>query len=197
MLFQSFRDNEQKATRVEGARVFLRPALKSDFKAWVKLRETSRDFLVPWEPTWPPDALSSAAFRRRLRVNAEEWQQATGFSFLVFRTGDNELLGGITLSNVRRGVAQSGSLGYWIGEPHARQGYMSDALQAALGFAFETLALHRIEAACLNDNAASQALLRKSGFKEAGYARQYLRINGKWQDHLLFEILRSDPRGFG
>ena len=103
-------------------------------------------------------------------------------------------MGGVTLSNVRRGVAQAASVGYWIGERFARQGYMTEAVLAVVEFAFEELGLHRVEAACLPENDASRSLLLKVGFRQEGYARQYLRINGKWQDHLLFEMLRDDPR---
>jgi ribosomal-protein-alanine N-acetyltransferase len=102
------------------------------------------------------------------------------------------MLGGVTLSNLRRGVAQSASLGYWIGENYKRQGYMTESIAAALNLAFVRLGLHRIEAACLPDNQASRALLLKCGFEEEGHAREYLRINGRWQDHLLFAILRRN-----
>ena len=183
-----------RAPNLKHGRVYLRPARHSDWRVWAKLRADSRDFLMPWEPSWSSDALSRAAFRRRLRSYEAEWQRGTGYSFLLFRAEDDALLGGITLSNVRRGVAQCASLGYWVGACFARQGYMTEGLLAILDFAFERLALHRIEAACLPDNEASQALLRKIGFSEEGYSRQFLRINGRWQDHRLFAVLQDDPR---
>jgi len=194
MLFTVFRGDSPQSLRLEASRVFLLPPRMGDFKSWAALREESRDFLTPWEPTWPHDALTRHAFRRRLKAYTQEWRQGTGFSFLVYRLSDQVLMGGVTLSNLRRGVAQSASLGYWIGERFARQGFMSEAVAAVLEFAFEELALHRVEAACLPENDASRSLLLKVGFRQEGYARQYLRINGKWQDHLLFEILRDDPR---
>jgi [ribosomal protein S5]-alanine N-acetyltransferase len=194
MLFTVFRGDSPQSIRLEGPRVFLLPPRMGDFKAWAALRDESNAFLTPWEPTWPHDALSRHAFRRRLKAYSQEWRQGTGFSFLVYRLSDSALMGGVTLSNVRRGVAQAASLGYWIGERFARQGFMSEAVSAVLEFAFEELALHRIEAACLPENDASRSLLLKVGFRQEGYARQYLRINGKWQDHLLFEILRDDAR---
>ena len=189
-----FRSSAMRGPRLKHGRVYLRPARQSDWRAWADLRSESRDFLVPWEPSWSSDALSRAAFRRRLRSHEAEWQRGTGYSFLLFRSDDDALVGGVTLSNVRRGVAQSASLGYWVGEPFARQGYMTEGLRAILDFAFDRLALHRIEAACLPGNRASQGLLLKSGFKEEGYSRQYLRINGRWQDHRLFAVLQDDPR---
>src|SRR3546814_7077148 len=104
------------------------------------------------------------------------------------------LMGGVTISNVRRGVAQAASIGYWIGGRYARQGFMSEAASAVVEFAFEELALHRVEAACLTSNDASRSLLLKVGFRQEGYARQYLRIKGKWQDHLPVEGLGDAPR---
>ncbi len=189
-----FRSSAMRGPRLKHGRVYLRPARHGDWRAWAGLRAESRSFLIPWEPSWNSDALGRAAFRRRLRSHEAEWQRGTGYSFLMFRSDDDTLLGGVTLSNVRRGVAQCASLGYWIGEGFARQGLMTDGLAAVLDFAFERLALHRIEAACLPDNDASQALLRKIGFKDEGYSRQYLRINGRWQDHRLFAVLQDDPR---
>lgn len=150
--------------------------------------------MEPWEPAWAEDALSRASWRRRLRRAASDWRDDTGYAFhLVMRDG-GQLIGAATLSNVRRGVAQSVSLGYWIGENFARQGYMSEALPLVLEFAFEQLGLHRIEAACLPSNTPSRALLRRTGFVEEGLARRYLRIRGTWEDHLLFAILQDDPR---
>jgi ribosomal-protein-alanine N-acetyltransferase len=183
-----------RGAQLEGRRVFVRPPRDADWRGWAELRGQSRDFLMPWEPVWPSDALGRAAFRRRVRMVGIEWREDLGYSWLLFRRGDGALLGGITLSNVRRGVAQSGSLGYWIGEPHARRGYMTEALQLLLPYAFDHIGLHRIEAACLPHNAASRGLLTKLGFVEEGYARQYLRINGNWQDHVLYGLLKGELR---
>ena len=178
-------------------RVRLRIPRGQDFADWVALRSASRDFLKPWESTWPADALEKASFRRRLRQYAEEQDRRIGYYFFIFRAGDGALLGGINLTNVRRGIVQGGTLGYWIGASFARQGYMTEGMTAVLSFAFETLNLNRVEAACLPDNAASRALLEKCGFREEGRARKYLRINGMWQDHVLYGILREDwiPKG--
>lgn len=194
MLFPSLCDGDRKAIQLSHGRVMLRPPMQRDWRTWAALRERSRQFLTPWEPTWPYDALTRRAFRRRIKQYRAETRQGTSYSFLVFRQDDGVLMGGVTLSNLRRGVAQTASLGYWIGEPFVRQGYMTDALAAVLDFSFGQLKLNRVEAACLPNNAASKALLLKSGFTEEGYAREYLRINGRWQDHLLFGILRDDRK---
>ncbi len=179
--------------RLVGERVFLRPPERADYEEWATLRAGSRNFLTPWEPSWPPDALGRANFRARLARYSEDWRTDQGYNFFIFRH-DETLAGGVGLSNLRRGVAETGSLGYWIGEPFARRRYMSDALPLILDFAFERLRLHRIEAACLPTNVPSRAVLLRTGFHEEGYARSYLQIDGKWQDHLLFAILREDWR---
>jgi [ribosomal protein S5]-alanine N-acetyltransferase len=177
---------------IEGEAVYLRAPQTSDYSEWATVREASRAFLTPWEPTWPADDLSRSAFRRRLRRYAEDQRSDQSYAFFLFRRIDHALAGGLTLANVRRGVAQAGSLGYWIGEPFARRGLMSDAVRALVPFAFGALRLHRIEAACIPSNAPSIRLLENAGFAREGYAREYLCINGLWQDHLLFARLAGD-----
>ena len=174
--------------------IYLRTPQMPDFPAWASLRAVSREFLTPWEPTWPRDDLTRGSFRRRIRRYIRDIREDQAYPFFIFNARDHALLGGLTLSNIRRGVAQACTLGYWIGSLHARQGHMSRAVSAAVPFVFETLKLHRLEAACLPANRASIGLLRKCGFTEEGYARRYLRINGVWQDHLLFAILAEDAR---
>ena len=177
---------------VTGKGVFLRMPAASDFPEWAALREQSRDFLTPWEPIWPPDDLTRTAFRRRLRRYAEDQRADSAYAFLIFRSRDNVLIGGLTLANIRRGVAQAGSIGYWVGRPYAQQGYMTAAMRALLPFCFGNLRLHRLEAACIPTNTPSIGLLEKTGFQREGYARGYLCINGAWQDHLLFARLKTD-----
>jgi len=179
---------------IEGAGVFLRAPQSGDYAEWAALREASRAFLTPWEPTWPADDLTRSAFRRRLRRYAEDQRNDQAYAYFLFRSGDQVLIGGLTLANMRRGVAQAGSLGYWVGAPYARRGYMTAAVAALIPYAFTTLRLHRMEAACIPTNAASISLLEKTGFEREGYAREYLCINGQWQDHLLYARLRDFPR---
>jgi ribosomal-protein-alanine N-acetyltransferase len=177
--------------RLTGERVFLRAPERGDYEAWASLRASSRDFLSPWEPSWPPDALSRSSFRARIARYAEDWRTDQAYNFFIF-TRDETLIGGVGLSNIRRGVSETASLGYWVGEQFARQGYMTSALPLVVDFAFERVGLHRLEAACLPSNIPSRSLLARAGFQQEGYAREYLCIAGKWQDHLLFAILRGD-----
>jgi len=183
--------------RLPGQRVYLRPSEPGDWVAWAELRAASREFLTPWEPAWAADELTRASYRRRLRRLMRDARDDLAYAFLMFRRDDDALVGGLTLGNVRRGVTQSCSVGYWVGRPVARQGLMTDGLTAVLPFVFEQLRLHRLEAACLPANAASQGVLKRCGFTQEGYARQYLRINGHWADHLLFALLAEDWRGRG
>ena len=177
--------------RLLGDKVFLRPPERGDYEEWASLRARSRDFLTPWEPSWPPDALSRANFRARVTRYVEDWRTDQAYNFFIFAL-DETLVGGIGLSNIRRGVSETASLGYWVGEPYARQRYMTSALPLVVDFAFERLGLHRLEAACLPSNIPSRSVLARTGFRQEGYAREYLCIAGKWQDHLLFAILRGD-----
>lgn len=173
-------------------RVMMRTPEMADHEAWATLRLQSREFLTPWEPLWPSNDLTRPAFRSRIKHYWREIADDSSYPFFIFSADGNKLLGAITLSNVRRGVAQMGTLGYWIGAPFVRRGYMTAAIDLMKTFAFGHLQLHRLEAGCLPANSASIALLRRSGFHEEGYARRYLRIAGEWQDHVLFACLAED-----
>jgi [ribosomal protein S5]-alanine N-acetyltransferase len=190
--FRTVAFSEQLPT-IAGEGVLLRAPQMSDYGAWSGLREASREFLTPWEPTWPADDLTRASFRRRIKRYTEDQRSDLAYPFFIFRKADGALVGGLTLSNMRRGCAQAASLGYWMGAEYARQGHMTAAVTALLPFAFSTLRLHRVEAACIPTNGASIRLLEKTGFRREGFARQYLCIDGIWQDHLLFARLCDDP----
>jgi ribosomal-protein-alanine N-acetyltransferase len=178
---------------VEGDLVRLRSPRMGDYREWAALRTQSKAFLQPWEPTWPADDVTRAAYRRRLSLYARDRDLGLGHAFFFFRKSDNALVGGINLRNITRGVAQSAAIGYWVGEPHARSGYTLAALRELTRFAFLTLGLHRLEAACCTDNDPSRKLLLKAGFSPEGIARSYLKINGKWRDHLTFGLIGDEP----
>jgi len=191
-LFRAVTLSEQLSAIV-GDTVVLRVPQMSDYAEWAALREASREFLTPWEPTGPPDDLTRASYRRRIKRYAEDQRSDLAYPLFVFRKSDNVLVGGLTLANIRRGCAQAGNLGYWMGAAHSRRGYMTAAVKAVIPFAFETLRLHRVEAACIPANIASIRLLEKTGFRREGFAREYLCIDGAWQDHLLYARLKHDP----
>lgn len=185
----------RRRPRVETERMTLRLPQHNDWRAWAHLRESSASHLTPWEPVWAHDHLSRRAFTNRVYWAQRAETQGTALPFLLFRRADQTLLGAITLDNIRRGPVQAGTLGYWIGAPFARKGFMREAILAVVHHAFTQLDLSRIEAACLPENAASRGVLEKCGFKYEGVAQSYLQINGRWRNHVLYANLRSDRRG--
>jgi len=187
--------NRGQGRILNGSRLYLRSPVLDDWSQWAAVREASRSHLIPWEPLWPKGALTKRSFKNRLRRYSVDARADTGYAFFLFKKGSDELVGGITLSNVRRGVAQTGTIGYWTGLPYVRQGYMFEGLSILLPVLFDRYSLRRIEAACLPENRPSAELLLRTGFTAEGRARQYLNINGNWQDHLLFAIIKGDQIG--
>jgi ribosomal-protein-alanine N-acetyltransferase len=170
---------------VHGRSLTLRQPVAADYSVWAELRA----HLTPWEPTWSPDDLSRTMYRRRLRAYAKDIQSDLSYPYFIFENSGGALVGGITLSNVRRGSSQTASLGYWMGAPFAGRGHMRDAVGMLLPVAFNALRLHRIEAATMLKNFPSMRVLESVGFEREGVARAYLKINGRWEDHLLYARL--------
>ncbi|MEL6647179.1 MAG: GNAT family protein [Pseudomonadota bacterium] len=184
-----------RKVRIETPRLTLRQPLLTDFRSWSTLRRNSSEFLMPWEPQWATDHLSRKGFTNRVYWAQRCIKNGSALPLFLLRREDDRLLGAITLDNIRRGPAQAGTLGYWIGAPYARQGYMREAIAGLVHHAFERLDLSRIEAACLPENDASRQLLEKCNFKYEGVAQSYLQISGRWRTHVLYASLRSDRRG--
>ncbi len=185
----------RRKLRLESERLTLRPPLHSDFTPWSVLRRDSSSFLTPWEPSWSEDHLTRKAFTNRVYWASRSISSGTAIPLFLIRREDQALVGAITLDNIRRGPAQAGTLGYWVGERYTRHGYMSEAIATVVHHAFEKLGLSRLEAACLPENTASRGLLERSGFKYEGVAQSYLQINGRWRTHVLYAALRIDRRG--
>ena len=173
----------------------LRPPVHGDYTAWSALRHDSQEFLDPWEPTWAMDHLSRKAFTNRVYWAQRSIASGTAVPLFLIRRSDDALLGAITLDNIRRGPAQAGTTGYWIGQAYARHGYMKEAIEAVVHYAFRTLDISRVEAGCLPENTPSRRLLEQCGYKYEGVAQSYLQINGRWRNHVLYANLRSDRRG--
>ena len=180
---------------VETERMTLRLPVHGDYRAWSSLREASAEHLTPWEPVWAHDHLSRKAFTNRVYWAGRAEANGTALPLLLIRREDQRLLGAVTLDNIRRGPVQAGTIGYWIGAPFARRGYMKEAVLAVVHYAFTTLDLSRIESACLPENTPSRGVLEKCGFKYEGVAQSYLQINGRWRNHVLYANLRNDRRG--
>ena len=178
---------------VQGPTLTLRQPVAADYTEWAELRAASRAHLTPWEPTWAQDDLSRTMFRRRLRAYAKDVHNDASYPYFIFENATGALIGGITLSNVRRGSAQTASLGYWMGANYAGRGHMRAAVGMILPMAFNALRLHRIEAAIMLSNFASMRVLEFTGFQREGLATAYLKINGRWEDHLLYARLADGP----
>lgn len=178
---------------LEGGKIRLRVPQIGDYREWAQLRADSRAFLEPWEPRWMPDELERTAWRMRINHYRQDHAQGSAMAFFIFEKGRGRLVGGITLGNIRHGVSKSAQVGYWIGQPYAGQGLMTEAVMALSRFAFGELKLHRIEAACIPKNIRSIRVLEKAGFQREGLLRSYLRINGAWQDHYLYARIEDDP----
>ncbi len=183
---------EDTQATVETHRLWLRPYLLSDYEVWAALRAESRDHLTPWEPAWPRDDLTKLAYRRRVRHYQREAREDLGYAFAILDAATDNLLGGLSICNVRRGVTQSAVLGYWLGQRHAGRGLMTEAVTAFLPYAFDSLRLHRIEAVTQPENKPSIRVLEKCGFTREGYGRRMIKINGIWTDHLMFAVLADD-----
>lgn len=189
----SFRRSTPPA--IETERLSLRLPEIGDHATWARLRRSGEAFLRPWEPTWSADHFSRRSFRNRVYWAWRAREEGKALALFLVRNTDRELIGAITLDNIRRGPSQSAQVGYWVGQEHARQGYMREALGAVVTHAFVELDLSRIEAACLPENVASRGLLEGSGFAYEGRALAYLQINGRWRDHVLYARTRSDREG--
>ncbi|MBL4917692.1 GNAT family N-acetyltransferase [Szabonella alba] len=185
----------RRKVRLETERMTLRLPQHGDWRLWSDLRAGSAGFLTPWEPVWASDHLSRRSFTNRVYWAARAESQGTALPLFLIRRTDQALIGAITLDNIRRGPSQAGTVGYWIGQPYARQGFMREALLAVVHHAFSVMDLSRVEAACLPENTASRGVLEKSGFKYEGVAQSYLQIAGRWRNHVLYASLRHDRRG--
>lgn len=174
-------------------RVYLRLPQMSDHAAWAELRRSSREFLQPWEPRWHSNDLGRFAYRERVRRYQQDLRRGQALPYFIFNHASDAMMGGITIGQIRRGVSQSGQIGYWMGERYAGKGYMSEALNLVVHHAFTRCGLHRLEAACIPENERSIRLLTSCGFEQEGLLKAYLKINGTWRDHLLFA--RINPSG--
>lgn len=175
-------------------RLVLRPAELSDYPQWKTVRQRSFPYLKPFEPSWPDGCLTADFFDRRVKRLAHDWANDRTYAFLIF-SADGTLVGGININNVCRGAANYGSLGYWLDESAQGHGYMTEAAAAVLHYAFQTLHFSRMNAATLAHNDKSRAMLERLNFSEEGFAKKYIQIDGRRQDHVLYGLNAADALG--
>lgn len=170
--------------------VTLRSLRRDDGPALAAAYDRNRDHLEPWEPARPVTFYTSEYHARQVPVQILERSSGRGEPLVLERGG--EIVGRVNLNDVVRGAFCSAHLGYWIDARLAGNGLMSAAVDAVCAHARDTLELHRVQAATLLHNAASQRVLERCGFARIGTAPKYLRIAGSWQDHALFQRILHD-----
>lgn len=190
-----------------GEKVLVRPIKESDLKSWQNVRGENQNYLQPYEPLWPSDCLTAEFFHSMYVQIAKDWNADRRYCFLIFTAKEDQenntphrkpadqytkLIGGVNINNVQRGVTQCASFGYWLAENAQGNGYMTDALRGLLKFSFTVLKLNRINISCMPHNTPSINIARRLGFDEEGFAKKYIKINGKWEDHVLFGLTRDD-----
>ena len=190
-------NNRTAAPPLTGRRVLLRPLVPSDFDAWKEVRVRSRDWLVKWEPRplpGQPDATEDRrVFGARCGARERERQLGSGYGFGIFIGPDREQFAGeINLGTVQRGPYQNAYVGYWIDEGAAGNSYVPEAFVVLCKFAFEDLALHRLQASIIPRNTPSHRVAQKLGLRNEGTAVRYLQINGVWEDHVRYAITAEE-----
>jgi len=177
-----------------GRRLILRRLEPGDFMQWREVRRRNTQWLTKWEPARAPSAPNviedRGAFALRCHAREREWQMGTGYGFGIFVGG--KFGGEINLNSVQRGAYQNAYVGYWIDEAHAGHGYVPEALVMIARFAFDDLALHRIQISILPRNQASRRVVEKLNIRSEGVAERYLEINGVWEDHIRYAITSEE-----
>jgi [ribosomal protein S5]-alanine N-acetyltransferase len=170
--------------------VALRALGVEDAAELARLYTAERTFLEPFEPSRSPEFFTVAGQRRLLERTTELREVGLADRFAI--VADGELVGVLGVSNIVRGVFESASIGYFVAQSHNGRGIATRAVAAVCAWAFDEAGLHRLEAGTLTDNLPSQRVLERNGFRCIGVANGYLRINGVWRDHVLFERLAGD-----
>ena len=155
--------------------------------------EKNRAHLAPWDPSRDETFYTLERMERWIRDDRDAAARDTGYSLLVLRRDEpaGAIVGTIGISNVVRGVFRAAHLGYSLDGEHVGLGYMHEALQATIAFAFGPLDLHRLMANYQPTNERSARVLRRLGFTVEGFARDYLFLGGAWRDHLLTSLVRG------
>lgn len=163
-----------------------------DVPVLAKLLRANRDFLAPWEPVRGHDYFTVDGQSAALRAALDRHEQGSALPHVIL-DDDCRVVGRITLNEIVRGPFQSCSLGYWVGADDNGRGLATSAVHDIMRVSFEELGLHRIQAGTLLHNVRSQRVLERNGFTRYGVAPAYLNIAGKWQDHALYQAVRTVP----
>lgn len=168
----------------------LRLITVADCEVLTDLQVSNRDFLSPWDPIRNDDYFTVEGQRADVETALVRYGRGEMMPWVIL-DDDGSVAGRLTLSGIVHGPFQSCSVGYWLSEDQTGKGLASDAVRAAVAFAFTELNLHRVQAETLVANVASQNVLARTGFQHYGLAPKYLKIAGSWQDHLMFQHLND------
>ena len=174
-------------------RLILRPGVETDVPAIVRFFIENREHLVPWEPDRPAEFYTEDFWRVQVQRHRAAFQNGSALMLFMFvREDPNRPIGQISFTNISRGPAEACNCGYALAATAQGNGYMTEALAAAIDYVFKRLNLHRVQAAFMPNNERSNAVLRRCGFVVEGYARDYLMIGGRWRDHVLTAIINPE-----
>jgi len=174
-------------------RLLLRLAIKDDIPQIINYFTENKTYLTPFYPQWNENFFTEEYWQIQLEIDLQEFVNVISLKLFIFLQSEpTTIIGNINFRNIILGAAQFGSLGYSIAETEQSKGYMTEALNAAIEYVFQELNLHRIMANYMPHNQRSGNLLKRLGFIVEGYARDYLLINGQWQDHILTSLINPN-----
>ncbi|CAM3291501.1 MULTISPECIES: GNAT family N-acetyltransferase [Saccharibacillus] len=173
-------------------RLELRPFTPEEAGELLELRRANEKFLEPLEPIRSDGYLTLAGQQTEIMQSEQGRTRDQAYVYAIRLLGSGQLLGRAALTGIVRGPFQNANLGYFLDENHNGQGYMTEAVLAVLELAFVKHRLHRVQAGVMPRNAKSRRVLEKAGFRQEGMAERYLKINGEWEDHMLFAITVED-----
>jgi ribosomal-protein-alanine N-acetyltransferase len=186
-------------TRVVAERLVLRAPRTADVPELRHLLRANEAHLRPWEPAPAPgeDPTSLTAVANRVMRLRRDWKRGEAYALLMTlrrhgAIGSDRIIGRVNLAGILRGAFQNAYVGYWVDAEHQRQGFMTEAVRAAFGFAFETAKLHRVQIAIMPRNTASLRVMQKLGVRREGHAERYLCIAGVWEDHEIFAMTAEE-----
>jgi ribosomal-protein-alanine N-acetyltransferase len=184
--------------RIETERLILRlPELNDAGEIAAYYRE-NQHHLQPWSPRWPPDVRTEEFWREQVPQRHADVTDGTAVALFLFeKRAPRRIAGNLSLTQIVRGAAQRCTIGYGLAARAQGQGLMVEAVRAAVAYAFDDLRLHRVTASYLPRNRRSADVLRRAGFQIEGYAKDYLRIDGRWEDHIIAAITNPAWQGRG
>lgn len=171
-------------------RILVRMATNEDILSILDYFIENETYLTPYYPSWQDDFFTQGYWQLQVEINYQEFTNDRSLRLFIFpKTNPNKIIGTLNFSNFVRGVAQYCTLGYSLSETQQGKGYMTEAIQGAVEYMFQELKMHRIMASYMPHNRRSGNVLKKLGFVVEGYARDYLMINGKWEDHIMTSLI--------